>query len=382
MIFCGCGSGRLARACCARLKVPPELVKELISVERKDAERQRSYGYGRPIIAEQMGPTRFVAVGNQIHWSERWKTFHDFLASYIKSAMGDDWGDKELTKPFSDQHPVVQWYRHVCEHQKATIKNPGEVSEAIATAPVMAYLSLSYDIYSLQHHGLLQELLLKRLRHKDQFQGARYEIFVAASFVRAGFLVELEDESDSTQTHCEFSAKHTATGRWCSVEAKSRRRPGFLGHRGEPQSPDEISADVYRLLQSALKKKAKHPRVVFVDVNMPPRAEKLFEGGWGSAVAAQLKRLEDTQRLADPWPPAIIVFTNHPYHYVDASTPAPTPTILVTGMNLAEFMNLPGINDNERLAQMKKEFPHVAALTDSLFHHTDIPSSFSSPEDS
>ena len=70
----------------------------------------------------------------------------------------------------------------------------------------MAYTALAYDLYTLDHQALLQTKLVKRLKVKEQFQGARYEIYVSAAFVRAGFEMNLEDENDSTTTHCEFTA--------------------------------------------------------------------------------------------------------------------------------------------------------------------------------
>src|SRR5947199_10373148 len=40
--------------------------------------------------------------------------------------------------------------------------------------------------------------------------------------VRAGFDLEFEDETDSSRTHCEFTATFPSTGKKFSVEAKMR----------------------------------------------------------------------------------------------------------------------------------------------------------------
>ncbi len=54
-----------------------------------------------------------------------------------------------------------------------------------------ALLSLDYDFYSLQHCGAeVLSKLLNRLRNEQQFQGARYEIAVAALSCRAGFEIK------------------------------------------------------------------------------------------------------------------------------------------------------------------------------------------------
>jgi hypothetical protein len=54
----------------------------------------------------------------------------------------------------------------------------------------------------------------------------RYELLVAAAFVRAGFDVAPEDESDSSRSQPEFVATHCETKFTIAVEAKARsRRP-------------------------------------------------------------------------------------------------------------------------------------------------------------
>jgi hypothetical protein len=63
------------------------------------------------------------------------------------------------------------------------------------TGPVTAYLCFSYDLYWLQLVHGLPKSLIKRLCSKEHFQGARYEIAIAATCARAGFQIELLDES-------------------------------------------------------------------------------------------------------------------------------------------------------------------------------------------
>jgi uncharacterized protein YchJ len=385
---CPCGSGFKFKYCCGvnapsqrrsllpRFQaegVPPQVLQAILEHQRKEQERVRNYGHVRPPITLEHQSYRLVAVGSMLHFSKTWKTFHDFLGDYIKKVLGSDWGNAELKKPFDERHPILQWYHHVCLHQQGTIKEPGKVYDTIATGPDMAYLSLAYDLYTLEHHALLREKLVKRLKVKDQFQGARYETSVAAAFVRAGFDVELEDESDSAESHCEFTATHKQAGSKYSVEAKSRHRPGFLGQPGKPQPVEEIEADVYRLLQRALTKKAEHERVVFIDVNVPPHAGDIFEG-WGDAVASQLKRLEDSQDPKKPWPPAFVFFTSHPYHYIDIEAPEPGRIALFTAINMPDFKKPDTDESAEQYAgQIAAKYPAIMQLYDSVMNHTQIP---------
>jgi len=58
---------------------------------------------------------------------------------------------------------------------------------------VRAYLGLAYDLYLCAHNAELPELLIKRLRNAQSFEGALYEAYVIGNLARAGFHIELED---------------------------------------------------------------------------------------------------------------------------------------------------------------------------------------------
>jgi hypothetical protein len=183
---------------------------------------------------------------------------------------------------------------------------------------------LAYDLYLLEHHALLQKSLVNRLKHRDQFQGARHEVFVAAHFIKAGFDITLEDETDTDTSHCEFNATHRATGTSYSIEAKSRHRQGYLGMGGQPLPLDEIKADVSRLLRKALRRRATHPRIIFIDINVPNEDCDVFQTDWFQRIARRVKVVEDSRRNP-PYPPAFVFFTNQPDHYVgrDGAHPGP-----------------------------------------------------------
>ena len=107
------------------------------------------------------------------------------------------------------------------DFQKRHSVKEREVYSAVATAPAAAYLQIAYDLYVLKHNVGLQKFVIDRLKQKELFQGARYELYVAGSLIKGGFSVEYEDEADKTRSHCEFIATHTETGKKFSVEAKS-----------------------------------------------------------------------------------------------------------------------------------------------------------------
>jgi hypothetical protein len=109
-----------------------------------------------------------------------------------------------------------------CEYQKKTILNPGEPTSAPMTGAAYGIMWLTYGLYLLRHNAEIQLRLLQRLRTSDPVQifGALYEVIIAAAMIRAGFALELENESDGSQTHCEFTATSKANGKRFSVEVK------------------------------------------------------------------------------------------------------------------------------------------------------------------
>ena len=158
-----------------------------------------------------------------------WKTFPDFLAHYIKTVLGSDWGNAEIKKLLADRHPILQWYDAVCRYQAETIKEKGKIAAAVITGAVACYLGTAYNLYLLKHNVELQTRFIKRLKNPEQFQGAYYELIVANILIRAGFDLTLEDESDGETKHCEFAAVSKKTARRYWVEAKMRGVEGLLG---------------------------------------------------------------------------------------------------------------------------------------------------------
>ena len=183
-----------------------------------------------------------------------------------------------------------------------------------------AYMALAYDLYTVADDGRLDDLLLHRLKNRDQSQGARHELFAEATCMRAGYKIESEDERDRSRRHAEFTARHQTSGQLNSVEAKSKHRPGVLGRPGDPPSPEKFALRFGDLLNDALRKNPPHPLVVFIDTNLPTRAANrlyTFEGVNPPVPSRIMNRLLEMVRNehggSDPY--ALLVFTNHPHHY-------------------------------------------------------------------
>jgi hypothetical protein len=183
-----------------------------------------------------------------------------------------------------------------------------------------ASINVAYDLFVLADNLKLQQEVVRRLKDSVQFQGARYELFVAACCIRAGYEINYEDESDRSSKHPEFIATHKRPGQVIAVEAKSRHRAGVLGHLGNTGDSQVVKAEVGKLLSKAIAKRPAHPFVIFIDLNLPPASDR--------EIPPQLQRelMETVDRIAKingapPDPFNLVVFTNHPHHYGDKESP-------------------------------------------------------------
>jgi len=369
---CTCGSGKKYKKCCGfnhSNSIPPEVIKEIEEKLKHQHLAKQKYGDIRPFISTDFHGYKMVAVGNQLHSSKKWKTVHDFLGDYIKQCLGPEWGTIELKKDISEMHPILQWYRELCEFQKRNVAKEGDLYVATCTGTVGAYLSLAYNLYLLRHHSLLQKSLIERLKNKDQFQGARYELYVTASFIKAGFNIQLEDESNRTSSHCEFLATHKETNNKYSVEAKSRHRPGFLGQKGEPQDLGQIKFRIGQLLNDALKKHADFARIIFIDVNMPPEEERNFKISWFNPLVKIIGQIEVQQKKENSIKPAFLFFTNHPYHYIGKDQIDPAKNFFFTAINIPEFRK-------DDVIAVEKAYPAIFSLWGSINRHIEVPHDF------
>ena len=363
---CPCKSGKKYKKCCGAtqktLIETPEFQRKIAEIRAIQKQREQQQGLGRSVVSIVFKGYRFVAVGGKLFYSEKWKTFHDFLFAYMKILFGKDWGNAELRKPREKRTPFLNWYQDATNYMNAHLKEPGKVQDAPAIGVVAAYLGLAYNLYCLEHNVRIQAVLIDRLRRKDQFHGACYEACVAASLVRAGFEIEFENESDPSTSHCELTATFRATGKKFSVEAKARL-------------PEKTNVDVGNQLYQALRKNAQHNRLIFIEVNVPDSADDdsavLILGG---ALKSIRSREEKLTIDGQPSPPAYVLVTNHPHHY---SPHAPCRTMgLVEGFKIPDFRL-----ENKKLTltealQQREKHQEVLALTKSMSIHSMAPSTF------
>jgi len=369
---CPCGSGKKYKRCHGSISVPPvsgERIREVsLAAEAQRIQRERQQGLGRPIISTELNGTRFVAIKGRLVSSVNWKTFHDFLGDYIRTVLGPEWGNAELKKPLGERHPILLWYHHLCLLQRKFITTPGKVHNAAMTGAAAAYLGLAYDLYALDHNAELQERLVARLKNRNGFPGARYEAFVAAAMIRAGFDLKFENEQDRSSTHCEFTATSKATGRKFSVEAKHR----------EADERSHTPTGRFRIgkrLQKALRKKADFERVVFLDINVPDHAGGNEIPDYLRKALTHLRRFEGRRMAGAPLPPAYLLITNFPFHH-DLDGNAFRSSIMAEGFQIPDFKVDGAFPNLRRALQAREAHADMHRLVQSISAHTHVPSTF------
>lgn len=323
-----------------------------------ELQRMLQQGRGKPIIATNVNGEWFVASGSQMYHSKKWKNFHDFLLHYIKVLLGGGWTTDEFKKPREERHPLMVWYEDVTRFSNAHLL---EGKNAPMTSLVAAYLWLAYNLYLISHNnGKVHELLIRRLQHADQFYGAYHEAAVTGMMIRAGFDIELEDESDSTTSHCEFTAIHRESGQKLSVEAKMR-----LSKKQPPE--------VVRLLSNALRKKANHPRLVCIEVNdeesAPDAQEKLLRGILANVRSREAELAVEGQ----PAPPAYLAVMNNPPATVNRPH---APAYMFEGFKIPDFRVEGAYASLREALDARKKHAAISALLESVRTYTHIPVTF------
>jgi len=351
---CNCGSGRKYKKCCMgksessrhRPTQPsPETLarirKEFELKQKKEEMRRAQFGDIRPIIHANHLGYRFVAVGDQLRFSKNWRTVPDFLQDYLKFVFGKDFWFSELSKPYEERHQILQWAEDLHRAQLHQVKNSEGLYPVFPSGPTVCYHLLAYDLFVLAHHSALQNRIVKRMKFRDQFQGARYELMVTATCIRAGFDIDFEDETDGTIKHPEFVARCRYSGEEIAVEAKSRKRPGVMGEPGVRREDQVVRLRVGQLINNALEKVTDMPYIVFVDVNMPGSDGEISDSKTFQQLTKSFGQVGDEEK-SDKF--NAIVFTNFPHHYGVWNVPAPKGEyFLLVGRNPSNPTSSPEI---------------------------------------
>ncbi len=261
---------------------------------------------------------RIRVVRNQIYRLRPTETFHEFLINIVKWIVGEPWYKDQLALPAAERHQALHWIVAQAERCRMYVGDDrfkdGDAYAIPPTGDELSLIALGYDLLHLQHRGDLPPPLVERLKNRAEFQGALYEIAIAATFVRAG--LEIKFIHDKSKKHPEFLAHDRGTGIQIAVEAKSRRRPGVLHEPGEIDEVKALRGDVENLANEAFAQAPGGcPFMIFIDVNVPPVPGIPFhERAWFQDVWAAMQALQ----APTPEKPADfngLFLTTFPFHW-------------------------------------------------------------------
>jgi hypothetical protein len=300
--------------------------KNLIEIFNVIAQRSivlRSLGihinFVPPVIANGK---KVWALGNKVYVREQiHETFHDFLIFILAEKLGSQWMAEQQSFKESDRHYVYFCFEKYMEWRDSLIKKssllPTQKWEGVPNGWTKHLFCLAFDVASLEHTSDIPETLLKRLRNKKEYQGARYEIAIAAIFARLGFSIKWIDPRVDRLKHCEFIAV-SATGSSIAVEAKSRHKNGVIHEPGESDHENNSRGNKIKQLINKARLKSEYgkmPFMIFIDVNahMGP-AKKWTEIPWVKDILL-LARRSTPITAQDPDLCTATYFTNFSFHY-------------------------------------------------------------------
>jgi hypothetical protein len=350
---CPCGSGKKYKKCCEdrgpsvisvasqrklrRLTPAEEKHPDIVAAKRaSDAKQARVLGELRErfgVHVNFVAPVDFQGgkvwvLGSRLYTDRPLdETFHEFLISVLKGSLGEGWRTEQassktphfLMKCFDE---YGNWTRQVSEEHPS---GPG-VRAAAPNGWVQYLLSVAWDFATLIHasNGQMPGNLVERLKEPVAFQGARYELAVAALFARLDCEIEFLDEVEELRgrSRPEFIARHRPTGQAMAVEAKSRHRPGILNHEGDRDEQEPLRKDarmVRSLFIKALKKEVGDlPLLIFIDINAPIESDvQGLEKAWAKDIQAWMGRIEKGS-ADEPEKYAGLYVTNFSPHYVES----------------------------------------------------------------
>jgi hypothetical protein len=176
-------------------------------------------------------------------------------------------------------------------------------------------ISLAFDVYLLKNAGALDGKLVNRLKIKDQYQGARYEITVASIFIKAGWTIEWCKEKPGIKIP-EFIAKSPDGKHKMVVEAKSKHRDGIL-HKGGVFDPTNAEkGNMLYLFNEAIGKETFGlPYSIFLDLNSPQTIAKKDREHWLNDLIALLNTVYPDHDVDTINKENLIVSTNFSPHY-------------------------------------------------------------------
>lgn len=329
--LCHCGSGIKSKLCSRKnheatqdSEPVPQRVLDYFSALKLDAGFLESLG----IYQTHQGTTirtedgYRVSLGNGLFkiTSGEMLNFYELLGVIAMDTLGDDWINDQGKKSAEDRSDIYKTisllgatgtFEKIISYEGTKVGSVSIPESGFSKS----FLTLSYDIFCLRNRGFLPESLINRLKQHDQYQGARYEISIAAIFCRLGYKIEWFDDKKEKGTRPEFVAIKDEERIY--VEVKSRHLQGVHNTSGQfsPLKAKKSKGWV-SLVNAALKKKVPkgYPFVIFIDMNAVEDSQAELPKWLEEVKSAEVeKKLQLNPSTKCPF--TAIFFTNYAYHY-------------------------------------------------------------------
>lgn len=287
---------------------------------RKEVEREaftKKFGHARP-------PEGTVVDGKvwTIHdggvYCQTQEGLYNFLNVIHDHALhfyGIDYIEKEERKPPEQRNTAIQWMESYADHMEQLKRQEGYSEESYRVGVAAAWYRFAYDLFTIRDNSKLEKYVKERLLSNRTFQSARYELWVAAICITAGFDLVFEDERDNSERHPEFIATDRFSSTKIAVEAKSRHRRGVKGFTGGADVKPGEKVDIRGIVLEGYKKAGAFPLYIFVDVNLPPVENTDLWQKWMQELEVTMSDLSE-EGYAEPCPANTVFFSNDPSHYL------------------------------------------------------------------
>jgi hypothetical protein len=301
-------------------------MKEIASLLfREEAEREaftKQFGHARPPEGTVVDGRVWTIHDGGVYCQtqEGLYTFLNVIHDHALHFFGIDYIEKEERKPPEQRNTAIQWMESYVDHVEELKRQEGESEEYDPVGVSAAWYRFAYDLFTIRDNAKLQKLVKERLLRNGDFQSARYELWVAAICITAGFDLDFENERDISDRHPEFIATDRFSSAKIAVEAKSRHRRGVQGYTGGAYVKPGEKVDIRGIVSEAYKKarseKARNfPLYIFVDVNLPPVENIELWQRWMEEIEVTMSHLSE-EGYAEPCPANIVFFSNDPSHYL------------------------------------------------------------------